>query len=418
MMRIGPGPRRHFARLAVRARPAATGWLHSAVVALAMAGCVDSQPAESELRAASTVGDVTGASCTTAVVIGLSKQIADEIGCQHPGSLVPFDGSANLTITSNAVLQYLEADAKADLERVAQNQPLQVNSAFRTIAQQYLLYRWAQQGRCGIAIAAAVGNSNHESGRAVDLANWPAAVGAMAGRNWSHDVPGDDVHFDHVTSTDIRGEDIFAFQTLWNRNHPGDPIAVDGGYGPATEARLVQAPATGFPIGPSCGNHNHVANVVSVVGPDRAPPQTRVHYTVTIKNDGDVAWPATTALQLATGTTSPLHDSSWLSPTTITTLGAVVAAGSEVKLELDVTTPAATVDTAVAQPLVLADGATRFGAIDLAVTVVPDMTQPTSGDGSEQPTTTGGCAAGGGAGAGWLVAAVALGLARRRRRAR
>ena len=56
-------------------------------------------------------------------------------------------------------------------------------------------------------------------------------------------------HFDHVASPDIRGMDVHAFQRLWNRNHPEDPIDEDGVYGPNTDARLAQAPAEGFPIG-------------------------------------------------------------------------------------------------------------------------------------------------------------------------
>jgi hypothetical protein len=34
----------------------------------------------------------------------------------------------------------------------------------RTVAQQYLLYTWYQNGQCGIGLAAKLGNSNHETG--------------------------------------------------------------------------------------------------------------------------------------------------------------------------------------------------------------------------------------------------------------
>ena len=61
--------------------------------------------------------------------------------------------------------------ARSDLDAVAAQESLQINSALRTIAQQYLLYDWYHEGRCGITAAAHVGNSNHEGGRAVDLAN-------------------------------------------------------------------------------------------------------------------------------------------------------------------------------------------------------------------------------------------------------
>jgi uncharacterized protein (TIGR03382 family) len=408
--------RRDFAGLL---RTAATHRLHSVVlvVGVATSGCVTSGPELSELESASTVQGEVGASCSTAVVIGLSKQISDEIGCEHPNNgLTPFQASSTLVITSNAVLAYLEADAKADLIKVSQSSTVQVNSAFRTIAQQYLLYQWYQQGRCGIAIAAAVGTSNHESGRAVDLANYSSEITAMANHGWAHDVPGDDVHFDHTASPDIRGQDVKAFQVLWNANNPSDQIAADGSYGPQTESRLQQSPATGFSIGPSCNtNQSFGADVVSVNGPDQAPPQTQVHYSIVLKNTGNVDWPATTKLQLASGTSSPLYDPSWSSATVVTTLGAAVAAGKQGTVDFDVTTPAENAQTPVSQTFELNDGGSKFGTIDVALTVVPGMSGPTSSDGGDH-SDGGGCNAGGGTGGALLLLAF-TGLVRRRRAA-
>jgi hypothetical protein len=61
------------------------------------------------------------------------------------------------------------------------------------------------------------------------------------------------VHFDYVAGgVRLTGLSVLAFQRLWNRNHPEDPIAEDGRYGPQTEARLRSAPAEGFPIGAVC----------------------------------------------------------------------------------------------------------------------------------------------------------------------
>jgi hypothetical protein len=399
----------------------ATNKLHSIVLALGVAatGCAVDEPAVSEIQSASTVADYVGSSCSTAVVIGLSTQIADEVGCEHPTGLTHFDSSTTLKITSSAVLQYLEADAKTDLVKASNASTLQVNSAFRTVVQQYLLYEWYQQGRCGIAIAATPGTSNHESGRAVDLANYSSEISNMSNHGWAHDVPGDDVHFDHNASADIRGQDIKAFQVLWNRNHPNDQIAEDGAYGPQTEARVRQAPATGFAIGPTCAPAGQLAaTVVSVDGRDQAPPQTKVHYSLTLKNTGHADWPAATKLQLASGTSSQLYDASWTSQTVITTLGAAIAVGSTGTVELDVTTPASDAVLPIDEKLDLDDSGTKFGSIDLAVTVVPGMTGPASGDGGDSSDTGnagGGCNAGGGAGAGVLLALMAL--VRRRRAA-
>ena len=381
---------------------------------LGASGCAVDDEHYSQVESYATVTSYTTTSCSTAVVIGLSKQIADEVGCANPNSLTKFTAGGNLQITSNAVLPYLSAQGKQDLMDVAATRLVQVNSAFRTVAQQYLLYRWFQLGRCGITAAATPGNSNHESGRALDLANYSSLVSPMGAQGWSHTVPGDPVHFDHLSSPDIRGRDVLAFQKLWNRNHPNDLIAEDGDYGPATESRLRSSPAEGFPIGPGCGPGARDLDVVSINGPDRASPQTRVHYAITVKNAGTAAWPATTKLQLAAGTSSPLYDPSWASQTVIATLGSPIDAGKTGTIDFDVTTPAAPAgELPVMQELTLNDGGTKFGDIHLALTVVPGMSGDESSDGSEESDDiSGGCNAGGGSG---LLVLLALGLVRRRR---
>jgi len=390
-------------------------WLAFATSLLHIVGCTAEDPDLSQTESAATVADYGSTGCSTAVVIGLSKQIAQEADCEHPGNFVAFTATGGITITSNAVLPYLDKSARDDLQKVAAAAPIQVNSALRTLAQQYLLYRWYQEGRCGITAAATVGNSNHEGGRAVDLANYSTRVSAMSARGWAHDVPGDDVHFDHTASTDHRGEDVHAFQVLWNKNHPGDMIAADGAYGPQTEARLKMAPATGFAIGPTCatGPQTLDLDVVSVDGPDRAAPATQVHYAVTVKNTGNTTWPATTKLIVKSGMASPLHDASWTSDSVVTTLAAAVDAGKNATLDFDVTTPAADTETPVTETFQLEDGTTKFGQIDLALTVVPGDMGPESSDGGDTQDA-GGCNTGGG-GAGLLVGFAAMFVRRRRR---
>jgi hypothetical protein len=387
---------------------------------------VNDGPTLGVARSASTVGDYTNdTGCSTAVVIGLSAQIAQQAGCDN-NSWVSFAGSPGITLASNAVLPYLTKDAAADLEAVAANNSLDVTSALRTLAQQYLLYEWYEQGNCGITAAATVGNSNHEGGRAVDLSNYDERVSAMANRGWEHDVAGDPVHFDHTASVDDRSQDTRAFQELWNANNPSDQIGVDGEYGPQTEARLKAAPATGFAIGASCldagsgsSSVSSDATVVSVLGPDQAPPATVVHYTIVVKNGSQLDWPADTDLQLASGASSPLYDPSWLSQTEITTLASDVAAGTTTTIEMDVTTPNVSASTSIDQVLALANAGTIFGTIDLALTVAPDADTNTSGDnepggGIAQQVTGGGCNAGGDAG--WLAAFGLVVVIRRRKR--
>src|SRR5882724_1141727 len=94
-------------------------------VPMLLIGCADQLPT-GEAVSASTVSGTVTSGCSTAVVLGLSRQIADEIGCENPGGLVAFD-TTGVTLTSSAVLPYLEQDAADDLARVAANNSLQVN---------------------------------------------------------------------------------------------------------------------------------------------------------------------------------------------------------------------------------------------------------------------------------------------------
>jgi hypothetical protein len=129
-----------------------------------------------------------------------------------------------------------------------------VNSMLRTVAQQYLLYRWYQTGSCGISLAAKPGNSNHETGLALDVDNYSTWKSKLQNSGFSWLGGSDPVHFDYVGAgaKDHRGLDVLAFQRLWNRNNPADKIAEDGAWGPNTEARMKKAPAAGFAKGPSC----------------------------------------------------------------------------------------------------------------------------------------------------------------------
>jgi hypothetical protein len=123
-----------------------------------------------------------------------------------------------------------------------------------------------------------------------------------------------------------------------------------------------------------------------------------VPFTITIANTGTATLDAETQLAIS-GASSQLHDASWLSATTITTLGAPLAPGELADVAFTVMTPNATVETPIAQKLVL-DNGERFGSINIAITVVPagSPTAPTSGDGNEPPTgwappdESGGCA--------------------------
>ena len=222
---------------------------------------VDDPPDEERLgeaTAALTVSEAVTAGCATAQVLGLSLQIVARGNCIAPGAYVFVPDAANVTF-GGSVLRYLEAPARDALSTALESDPglsMQVNSLLRTVAQQFLLYSWYLAGQCGIGLAAVPGGSNHETGLAIDLSpsdSWRPTMTA-AGFSWLG--ASDPVHFDYAgaDAVDYRGVDVLAFQQLWNENHPDDPIAEDGDYGPQTEARLTLSPADGFPVATGCGD--------------------------------------------------------------------------------------------------------------------------------------------------------------------
>src|SRR5262245_54903101 len=112
------------------------------VSACGLVGCVGSEPTYNEAESASTVGDfVNSGGCSRAVVVGLSKQSAQEGDCIKPGAFVAFSSGNGITLSSSAVVPFLEKSARDDLVRVAANNSLQINSALRTVASQYLLFQ-------------------------------------------------------------------------------------------------------------------------------------------------------------------------------------------------------------------------------------------------------------------------------------
>jgi hypothetical protein len=193
-------------------------------------------------------------SCTTASVRGLGVQLVAQIQCLRPNTMARIDTVPNTTLGS-AVFPYLQAPAADALRKVAASRGVRlvINSALRTLPQQYLLYRWYRTGRCGIGLAASPGASNHETGVAVDVNDNAAWRAGFQNNGWRWLGASDPVHYDYTAGgVNIRGLSVKAFQILWNRNHPTDRIDEDGAYGPATETRLARSPIGGFALGPSC----------------------------------------------------------------------------------------------------------------------------------------------------------------------
>ncbi len=383
-----------------------------AAATLAAGAACGEAPELAAIEQAATVGDHETTTCTTAVVIELSRQIAAEVDCMAPGQLVAFAEGGGVVFAGAAVLPYVSEGGREDLLAAVAaggGMSLQVTSAYRSVAQQYLLYRWFQLGRCGITAAAVPGRSNHESGRAVDVSPYAPWVSLLADHAWDQTVPGDPVHFDHLQSPDLRGTDVLAFQRLWNRNHPEDPIAVDGQWGPETEARLVVSPDDGFPQGPACAPGGLALAIESLAAPRVMAPGARATVSLVLRNSGSAPWPAGTALVTAgpAGRASAFAGDEWPAADRAAVIDASIAPGATVALAVDVVAPMAGAAAELTEDFSLLAGDVRFGMITLVIRVDPDA------------AASGGCAAGGGGGGrgggGALALALAV-IARRRRR--
>jgi hypothetical protein len=193
--------------------------------------------------------------CSTAVVKGLSEQLVAELQCLRPNTLKSLKGLPNITLGAGA-MPYMQTSAVDTLIKTqkARGVALSVNSALRTLPQQFLLVNWFNRGRCDITAAAPPGTSNHESGVAVDINDYSAWINTMSNNQYRWFGNGDRPHFDYIGpgSISLRGLSVKAFQRLWNRNHPEDKIGEDGVYGDETGKRVARSPVGGFPIGADC----------------------------------------------------------------------------------------------------------------------------------------------------------------------
>lgn len=185
---------------------------------------------------------------STSIVNGLSQQLIYQINLIVPNALVSFD-DLNVELGS-AAYPFVPPAAKEGLRKAIQARgvKLVVNSAYRTLAQQMLLYNSRASNSNPVA---APGKSNHQSGIALDINDRGGWLPFLQPHGWQP-LAGDPPHVDYKGpgSKDLRSATIKAFQVLWNKNHPNDKIAEDGGWGPNTERALNNSPSTGFAKAP------------------------------------------------------------------------------------------------------------------------------------------------------------------------
>jgi len=201
--------------------------------------------------------DINLSSCPgTDILKGLNDQLLAELQTIAPGKLVDI---SNLNVSlGKGVIPFVggsTAKAKLDAAIAAHGVTLSINSAYRTFAQQYMLFRKKSFGPagCGIALVARPGASNHESGLALDIKKpltWKPFLQAQGWRHFgSRDLP----HYDFIAGgADLRSLGIKAFQSLWNKHNPFDQITVDGKLvrpnwqDSETIKRLLKTPIDGF----------------------------------------------------------------------------------------------------------------------------------------------------------------------------
>ncbi len=192
----------------------------------------------------------------TGRVSGLSRQIIAQMNALQASILVNFENLPGIVSSGEPHLNlYLQAGAKESLRAALRaglkqqpNLRMTITSAFRTVAQQHILYQVYQRDPKLIPLAAKPGNSNHEDGLAIDVNNYQAWKPYLLGHGWQWLGGNDPVHFFEDNGSDLGNLGVRAFQTLWNKYNPNDLMTVDGNYGGQTAARMDRCPIGGFAV--------------------------------------------------------------------------------------------------------------------------------------------------------------------------
>jgi murein L,D-transpeptidase YcbB/YkuD len=199
-------------------------------------------------------GMIQSRNVDTGRVSGLSRQIIAQMNTIANGILINFESLPGIEGSGASLNLYLQSGAKESLRAALReglakqpNLKMTINSAYRTVAQQHILYQVFQRDPKLIPLASKPGNSNHENGLAIDVNNYNAWKPYLTAHGWHWLGGNDPVHFSESSGRDdVNKLGIAAFQALWNQYHPDDSMTVDGNFGAQTAAKMDSAPIGGF----------------------------------------------------------------------------------------------------------------------------------------------------------------------------
>ncbi|GAC1456983.1 MAG: hypothetical protein NVS2B14_00470 [Chamaesiphon sp.] len=188
---------------------------------------------------------------STIAVRGLDLQLFWKLNQLAPNTLVSI---ADLNINAGeGLFPYLQVPARSALQAVLRERaPLTINSAYRSIIAQAMLFSQKQRGLIDNLVAFP-GRSDHQKGASVDVEEWSddGVVDLFEEHDWYWTYGSrDPMHFDCISDgiVEIRPDSVRAFQLLWNQANPENQIAVDGSIseGGETLQAIYNSPAEGF----------------------------------------------------------------------------------------------------------------------------------------------------------------------------
>ena len=184
-------------------------------------------------------------------LMGLSRECRQAVLEEAPDLLEPVPREI-IRPVNPSIAAWLQPEAVAAVVAATQEhgRSLTLLSAWRSIADQYVLFRWGLQCCGGAQLAARPGCSSHELGLALTTSEPESWVQPLQRWGWQWLGPCDPQRFCFPGQSPQHTNDgqrlIASFQTLWNRYHPQALLRVDGAFGPLTEAALLQSPCQGF----------------------------------------------------------------------------------------------------------------------------------------------------------------------------